>query len=58
MDIKILENLFLVTIEQGNLWKRQDRIMLLHRRIWMGIPEEGDIPDGQSTSSRQGQPPF
>ena len=27
MDIKILENLFLVTIERRNLWKRQDQII-------------------------------
>ena len=28
MDIKILENLFQLTIERGNLWKRQDQIFL------------------------------
>ena len=27
MEIKILENLFQVTIERGNLWKRQDQII-------------------------------
>ena len=27
MDIKILENLFQLTIERGNLWKRQDQIL-------------------------------
>ena len=32
MDIKILENLFQVTIERGNLWNRQDQI--IYKRLW------------------------
>ena len=35
MDIKILENLFQVTIERGNLWKRQDQI--IHKRIMVDL---------------------
>ena len=35
MDIKILENLFQMTIERGNLWNRQDQI--IHKRIMVDI---------------------
>ena len=35
MDFKILENLFLVTIERGNLWKRQDQI--IYKRIMVDL---------------------
>ena len=51
MDIKILENLFLVTIEQGNLWKRQDQI--IHKRIMvdLGLLKSGKV-ELQSTIDR------
>ena len=35
MDIKILENLFQVTIERGNLWNRQDQI--IYKRIMVDL---------------------
>ena len=35
MDIKILEHLLQVTIERGNLWKRQDQI--LYKRIMVDL---------------------
>ena len=35
MDIKILEDLFQVTIERGNLWNRQDQI--IHKRIMVDL---------------------
>ena len=35
MDIKILENLFQVTIERGNLWNCQDQIV--HKRIMVNL---------------------
>ena len=35
MDIKILGNLFQVTIERGNLWKRQDQI--IYKRIMVDL---------------------
>ena len=43
MDIKILENLFLVTIERRNLWKRQDQI--IHKRIMvdLGLLKSGKV---------------
>ena len=51
MDIKILENLFLVTIERGNLWKRQDQI--IHKRIMvdLGLLKSGKV-ELQSTIDR------
>ena len=35
MDIKILEDLFQVMIERGNLWKRQDQI--IYKRILVDL---------------------
>ena len=51
MDIKILENLFQVTIERGNLWKRQDQI--IHKRIMvdLGLLKSGKV-ELQSTIDR------
>ena len=43
MDIKILENLFQVTIERGNLWNSQDQI--IHKRIMvnLGLLKSGKV---------------
>ena len=51
MDIKILENLFQVTIERGNLWNRQDQI--IHKRIMvnLGLLKRGKV-ELQSTIDR------
>ena len=51
MDIKILENLFQVTIERRNLWKRQDQI--IHKRIMvdLGLLKSGKV-ELQSTIDR------
>ena len=50
MDIKVLENLFEVTIERGNLWKRQDQI--IHKRI--GLLKSGKV--GAAEHDRSGKP--
>ena len=51
MDIKILENLLQVTIDRGNLWKRQDQI--IHKRIMvdLGLLKSGSV-ELQSTIDR------
>ena len=51
MDIKILENLFQVTIERGNLYNRQDQI--IHKRIMvdLGLLKSGKV-ELQSTIDR------
>ena len=41
MDIKILENLFLMTIERGNLWKRQDQIIYKRIMVDLGLLKSG-----------------
>ena len=42
MDIKILENLFQVTIERGNLWNRQDQT--IHRiMVHPGLLKSGKV---------------
>ena len=43
MDIKILENLFQVTIDRGNLCNRHDQI--IHKRIMvdLGILKSGKV---------------
>ena len=43
MDIKILENLFQVTIEQGNLWKRQDQIIHKRMMVDLGLLKSGKV---------------
>ena len=43
MDIKILENLFLVTIERGNLWKRQDQIIYKRIMVDLGLLKSGKV---------------
>ena len=51
MDIKILENLFQVTIERGNLCNRQDQI--IHKKIMvdLGLLKSGKV-ELQSTIDR------
>ena len=53
MDIKILENLFLVTIERRNLWKRQDQI--IHKRIMvdLGLLKSGKSGAAEHDRSRK-----
>ena len=51
MDIKILENLFLVTIERGNLWKRQDQIIYKRIMVDLGLLKSGKV-ELQSTIDR------
>ena len=42
MDIKILNNLFL-TIERGNLWKRQDQIIYKRIMVYPGLLKSGKV---------------
>ena len=51
MDIKILENLLLVTIERGNLWKRQDQIIYKRIMVDLGLLKSGKM-ELQSTIDR------
>ena len=51
MDVKILENLFQVTIEQGNLWKRQDQIIQKRIMVDLGLLKSGKV-ELQSTIDR------
>ena len=51
MDIKILENLFQVTIERGNLWKRQDQIIYKRIKVDLGLLKSGKV-ELQSTIDR------
>ena len=42
MDIKILKDLFQLTIERGNLWKRQDQT--IHRiMVYPGLLKSGKV---------------
>ena len=43
MDIKILENLFQVTIERGNLWNRQDQIIYKRIMVDLGLLKSGKV---------------
>ena len=43
MEIKILENLFPVTIERGNLWKRQDQIIYNRIMVNFGLLNSGKV---------------
>ena len=43
MDIKILEDLFLVTIERRNLWKRQDQIIYKRIMVDLGLLKSGKV---------------
>ena len=44
MDIKILENLFQMTIERGNLWNRHDQI--IHKRIIVDLGPSQECKSG------------
>ena len=50
MDIKILENLFQVTLERGNLCNRQDQI--IHKRIMVDL---GLLKSGAAEPDRSGK---
>ena len=43
MDIKNLKDLFLVTIERGNLWKRQDQIIHMRITVDLGLLKSGKV---------------
>ena len=43
MDIKILENLFQMTIERGNLWNRQDQIICKRIMVDLGLLKSGKV---------------
>ena len=43
MDIKILEDLFQVTIERGNLWNRQDQIIYKRIMVHLGLLKSGKV---------------
>ena len=51
MDIKILEHLFLVTIERRNLWKRHDQIIYKRIMVDLGLLKSGKV-ELQSTIDR------
>ena len=51
MDIKILENLFQVTIERRNLWKRHDQIIYKRIMVDLGLLKSGKV-ELQSTTDR------
>ena len=42
MDIKILKDMFL-TIERGNLWKRQDQIIYKRIMVDLGLLKSGKV---------------
>ena len=54
MDIKILENLFQVTIERGNLWNRQDQIIQKRIMVDLGLLKSGK--SGAAEHDRSGKP--
>ena len=43
MDIKILKDLFQVTIERGNLWKRRDQIIYKRIMVDLGLLKSGKV---------------
>ena len=51
MDIKILEDLFQLTIERGNLWKRQNQIIYKRIMVDLGLLKSGKV-ELQSTIDR------
>ena len=51
MDIKILKDLFQLTIERGNLWKRQDQIIYKRIMVDLGLLKSGKV-ELQSTIDR------
>ena len=52
MDIKILKDLFQLTIERGNLWKRQDQIIYKRIMVDLGLLKSGKV-ELQSTIDRK-----
>ena len=53
MDIKILKDMFL-TIERGNLWKRQDQIIYKRIMVDLGLLKSGK--SGAGERDRSGKP--
>ena len=51
MDTKILENLFPVTVERGNLWKRRGQIIYKRIMVDLGLLKSGKV-ELQSTIDR------
>ena len=51
MDVKILENLFQVMIERGNLWNHQDQIIYKRIMVHLGLLKSGNV-ELQSTIDR------
>ena len=43
MDIKILKDLFQLTIERDNLWKRQDQIIYKRILVDLGLLKSGKV---------------
>ena len=43
MDIKILKDLLQLTIERGNLWKRQDQIIYKMIMVDLGLLKSGKV---------------
>ena len=43
MDIKILKDLFQLTTERGNLWKRQDQIIYKRIMVDLGLLKSGKV---------------
>ena len=54
MDIKILKDLFQLTIERGNLWKRQDQIIYNRIMVDLGLLKSGK--SGAAERDRSGKP--
>ena len=51
MDIKMLKDLFQLTIERGNLWKREDQIIYKRIMVDLGLLKSGKM-ELQSTIDR------
>ena len=51
VDIKILKDLFQLTIERENLWKSQDQIIYTRIMVDLGLPKSGKV-ELQSTIDR------
>ena len=54
MDIKILKDLFQLTIDRGNLWKRQDQI--IYKRINGRSWSSQEWKSGVAERDRSGKP--
>ena len=52
MDIKILKDLFQLTMERRNLWKRQDQIIYKRIMVDLGLLKSGKV-ELRSTIDRE-----